>query len=96
MMRNREKLKSIFTEALSSVLPGNLVRETLKVEGGDLKIEGKSYRLSDYRNIHVFGSGKASIETARAVKAVLGDRVTDGIVVSNYDGKEYPGGRNPH
>jgi glycerate 2-kinase len=86
MMRNREKLKSIFTEALSSVLPGNLVRETLKVEGGDLKIEGKSYRLSDYRNIHVFGSGKASIETARAVKAVLGDRVTDGIVVSNYDG----------
>ncbi|MCL5808905.1 MAG: DUF4147 domain-containing protein [Deltaproteobacteria bacterium] len=83
-MTNREKMKSVFTEALSSVLPGNLVRDTLKYEADVLTIEGKSYRLGDYRGIHVFGSGKASIETARAVKTVLGDRVTDGLVVSNY------------
>lgn len=84
-MTNREKMMSIFTDALSSVLPGNLVRDTLKYEAGVLTIEERSYRLGDYRGVHVFGSGKASIETARAVKAVLGDRVTDGLVVSNYD-----------
>ena len=43
-MTNREKMKSVFTEALSSVLPGNLVRDTLKYEAGVLTIEGKSYR----------------------------------------------------
>jgi len=83
-MTNREKMKSVFTDALNSVLPGNLVRDTLKYEAGLLTIEGKSYRLADYRGVHVFGSGKASIETARAMKSVLGDRVTGGLVVSNY------------
>ena len=83
-MTNREKMMSVFMDALSSVLPGNLVRDTLKYEAGVLTIEGKSYRLGDYRGVHVFGSGKASIETARAVKSVLGDRGTDGLVVSNY------------
>jgi glycerate 2-kinase len=84
-MTNREKMMAVFKDALSSVLPGNLVRETLRCEAGVLTIEGESYRLSDYRGIHVFGSGKASVETARAVRAVLGDRVTDGLVVSNYE-----------
>ena len=55
------------------MLPGNLVRETLKYDNGVLAIEGKTYNLGDYREVHLFGSGKASVETARAVKAVLGD-----------------------
>ena len=83
-MTNREKMMTVFRDALSSVLPGNLVRETLKYDGAVLMIEGKSYRLGDYREVHLFGSGKASVETARAVKAVLEDRLTDGFVVSNY------------
>ncbi len=83
-MANREKMMSVFQDALSSVLPENLVRDTLRYEAGVLMIEGKSYRLCDYRGVHLFGSGKASVEMARAVKAVLADRVTDGLVVSNY------------
>ena len=83
-MTNREKLMTVFQEALSSVLPGNLVREILKYEAGVLSIEGKAYRLDGCRGVHLFGSGKASVETARAVKAVLGERVTGGLVVSNY------------
>jgi hydroxypyruvate reductase/glycerate 2-kinase len=75
---------SVFKDALDSGLPGNLVRDTLKCEGGILAIEGKDYRLDDYRGVHVFGSGKAAVETARAVKGLLGDRVKDGLVVSNY------------
>ncbi len=84
-MTNREKMISVFRDALGSALPGNLVQDALKVEAGVLTIEGKSYRLGDYRGVHLFGSGKASVETARAVKAILGDRLTGGLVVSNYD-----------
>jgi hydroxypyruvate reductase/glycerate 2-kinase len=83
-MTNREKMISVFRDALGSALPGNLVQDALRVEAGVLTIEGKSYRLGDYRGVHLFGSGKASVETARAVKAVLGDRLTGGLIVSNY------------
>ena len=83
-MTKREQIMTVFKDALGSVLPGNLVRDTLKYEAGVLTIEGKRYRLDDYRGVHLFGSGKASVETARAVKAILGDRVTGGLVVSNY------------
>lgn len=77
-MTNREKMMAVFREALGSALPGNLIRETLRHEAGLLTIGGEGYRLGDYRGIHLFGSGKASVETARAVKAVLGGRLTDG------------------
>jgi glycerate 2-kinase len=83
-MTNREKILAVFKDALASALPGNLVRDALRVEAGVLSIEGKPYRLADYRGVYVFGSGKASVETARAVKALLGERVTGGLVVSNY------------
>jgi glycerate 2-kinase len=84
-MTNRERIMSVFQEALNSARPGNLVRDTLKCEGDVLMIERESYRLGGYRGVHLYGSGKASVETARAVMAVLGGRVTDGLVVSNYD-----------
>jgi hydroxypyruvate reductase/glycerate 2-kinase len=67
------------------VLPGNLVRDALKYETGVLTIEGKSYCLGDYRGVHIFGSGKAAIETARAVRSVLKGNVADCLVVCNYD-----------
>jgi hypothetical protein len=50
-MTNRGKMMSVFTDALSSVLPGNLVRDTLKYEAGVLTIEGEEYRLGDYRGV---------------------------------------------
>ncbi len=83
-MTHRDRMMSIFRDALDSVLPDNLVREVLKFEAGVLTIEGETYDLKGCRGVYLFGSGKASVETARAVKAVLGGRVTGGLVVSNY------------
>ncbi|MDA8125415.1 MAG: glycerate kinase [Deltaproteobacteria bacterium] len=83
-MTDREKLLTLFKEALAAVLPGNLVREALRYEAGVLSIQGKVYPLARYRNVYLFGSGKAAVETARAVKALLGDRITGGLIVSPY------------
>ena len=83
-MTNREKMLEVFRAALDSARPGNLVRDALRIEADVLTIEGRNYRLGDYREVYLFGSGKASVETARAVKAVLGGRLTGGFVVSNY------------
>jgi glycerate 2-kinase len=84
-MTNREKLLMVFKDALASASPGNLVRDALRCEEGVLYVEGQSYRPADYRGVYVFGSGKAVVETARAVQGLLGSRVTNGLVVSSYE-----------
>ncbi|MDD4997979.1 MAG: DUF4147 domain-containing protein, partial [Syntrophales bacterium] len=83
-MTNRDKMLEVFRAALDSARPGNLVQDALRIEADVLMIEGRNYRLGDYREVYLLGSGKASVETARAVKEVLGGRLTDGFVVSNY------------
>jgi hydroxypyruvate reductase/glycerate 2-kinase len=83
-MTNREKMMAIFNKTLASTLPGNMVREKLSYEPGVLSIEGKSFSLAGGRGIHLFGSGKAAIETARAVKEILGESLQEACIVSNY------------
>ncbi len=84
-MDKREAVLDIFRGALDTVLPVNLIREALRLEGDDLVVEGKRYRLDDYRRIFIFGSGKASLEMAKAAETILGERVSGGLVVGNYE-----------
>jgi hypothetical protein len=42
-MTNREKIMTVFKGALSSILPGNLIRNALRCVGDVLTIEGKKY-----------------------------------------------------
>ena len=83
-MTNREKMMSIFNRTLAATLPANLVRKKLSYKRGVLKIEGKCFALSGDRGIYLLGSGKAAVETARAVKEILGESLQEGYVVSNY------------
>ncbi len=84
MMTSREILTTIVRETIAATLPSNMVREKLKLEQDVLKIEGKSFTLPKNRGVYLFGSGKAAVETARAVKEILGDKLAEGFVVSNY------------
>jgi len=82
-MNMRQKASEIFSEALKAVLPEALIRESLKMEGADLVVAGRRYPRAGGRNFFVFGSGKASVGAAKAVTAILGDRIAGGLVVSN-------------
>jgi hydroxypyruvate reductase/glycerate 2-kinase len=85
-MNSKKKLaKEIFLSSLSSVMPKNFIPNSLTYENGILTIDTKSYDLSSYKNVYIYGSGKASIEMAKATKLILGDRVKKSLVVSNYD-----------
>jgi len=84
IMTNRDILLSIFHKTLAATLPANLVRDKLNYKDGILTIEGRSFSVPEDRGIHLFGSGKAVVETARAVKDILGATLREGYVVSNY------------
>lgn len=83
-MTGREIMTTIVSQTIAATLPSNMVREKLRLVDGALEIEGKRFRLPEGRGIHLFGSGKAAVETARAVKEILGERLAEGFVVSNY------------
>ncbi len=80
----RGKMISILRQTLAATLPANMVREKLDYRDGVLVIEGQSFSVPEERGAHLFGSGKAAVETARAVKELLGDKLREGFIVSNY------------
>jgi len=76
----RECIAAIQEAALAAVAPDAAVRRQLCLEGDVLRIAGRSYPLADYDRIFVVGGGKAGAPMAAAVEAVLGERITAGLV----------------
>ncbi len=77
-------LADIFTAALSAVDPYNDVRRAVKADGDTLLAGDASYDLSGFDRIVVVGAGKATARMARAVEEILGDKITDGVIVVKY------------
>ena len=84
-MNNREMAKSIFMEALEGSLPKNFMKQQCVLDGETLFISQKSYSLCEYKNIYVFGSGKAAYSMAKEIESILGERIYKGLVISPYD-----------
>jgi glycerate 2-kinase len=83
-----QDLKRIFTRAVDSVNPENLIRKHLEITGNRLTVlsEGEDLviDLREYRRIVVLGAGKAAAKMARAVEDILGDRITEGLISVKY------------
>lgn len=86
-MMPRDIAIEIYRDALKAVSPKALIEAALKIQPDGLQVQETVYPLRRGQAIHVFGSGKAAIESARAVEEVLGDRTAGGLVVSSYEGK---------
>lgn len=85
---NRPALEEIFGAALSRVDPQRMIENCLHLEGDVLFIdssgESASYNLSDYSRILVLGTGKAGAKMALGLEAVLGERISGGLVAVKY------------
>jgi hydroxypyruvate reductase len=82
----RGEAVSIFQAGLSRADPLRLMSNCLSLEGNVLSlISGETestWDLARFRRILLIGYGKASARMALGVEALLGDRVTGGIVVT--------------
>lgn len=79
-----EAAKSIFYAGLRAVDPFEAVKRQVRREQGLLKVGEKSYNLNGFRRIFIVGFGKAGVPMARAIEEILGDKITEGIVVVKY------------
>lgn len=104
MIRNRETLcdhgdadarrdaLGVATHALAQAHPDVTVPSVVSRTGADLRIDGTHYDLTDVENVYVVGAGKGSLAVVRALRDVLGDALTDGIVVEKRgQGGDCPG-----
>lgn len=73
-----EHLKTIFSSAVSSVQPSNLVRDSITVSERHLVANGHKHQL--LKPCYVVGFGKAVLGMATELEKLLKDRLAGGIV----------------
>ncbi len=84
-MQNKSIAKSLFTDALEGSLPKNFMHKYCSLEGDILCFEDVKYNLSEYKNLYVFGAGKAAYSMAIELEKIVGDKIYKGLIIAPYD-----------
>lgn len=91
----REIVRRIMAAALDAVDPERAVLNAIRREGDTLYISGRPYDLAEIDRVILVGGGKAGAPMAKAVAAVVGDRlhscvvnVKDGYTLSKQQAAE--------
>lgn len=91
-MKPGKDIKAIYTQAIEAVDPYNAVRSFLTREGNylRLKTDGKDaiINLQSINNVYVVGAGKASARMAKAAEEIIGDSLSQGVIVVKYGYRE--------
>jgi hydroxypyruvate reductase len=84
----REHAGRIIRAALAAVDPAAAVRRHLRAVGGRLIVADangeRDYGLHDYERVLVVGAGKAGAPMVDAAAAILGERLSAGIIIVKY------------
>lgn len=83
----KDHLTRIFSAGLSAADPDAAVRRFLFVEGGEIRVEDRSFTA---QRVFVLAAGKAAGPMASAAVETLGNLVSSGLVVTK-DGNDVPG-----
>jgi hydroxypyruvate reductase len=78
---DREVLSGIFDAALAAADPYQAVLNAVRVDGDSLLAGGARYNLASFERIVVVGAGKATARMAQAAEALLGIRISAGLIV---------------
>ncbi len=87
-----EEVRAIYEAALASVSPARLIGSSVSLEGDLLKVQNETFDLYAYKRIFLIAFGKAAAGMAETLAAILGVRLTEGIVVVPRTEAAGPGG----
>src|SRR3989338_10322995 len=77
----RRDALSILEAGYQAVLTERVVREQVEMKGNDICIKENAICLSDFDRIFFVGIGKCAVDAALVFEDILGDHITDGIVL---------------
>lgn len=85
LVRMRCDIDTIFRAGLGAVEPKAAIKRCCRLHGELLEVGGKTYNLQSFQRIVVLGAGKAGASMAAAMEELLGERISEGLVVVKYD-----------
>lgn len=85
LVKLRKHARQIFEAGLQAVDPLQAIVRHVILNDNVLRINKQQFNLNDYDRILVVGAGKACAPMAKAVEDLLGDRISDGIIVTKDD-----------
>lgn len=81
----RDALK-ILEAGYEAVLTEVVMREEIRVDGDTICIKDMDLCLSDFERVFFVGIGKCAVDASLAIERILGERITDGIVLDVKEG----------
>lgn len=77
----RRDALAIAEAAYNAIDTERVIRSQISLDGTLLSVGGKTYNLSAYDRIRVFGIGKASCKATGVIDALLEGHITDGLAI---------------
>lgn len=81
---DRETALDCVEAAIEAGAPEAATRSAVDLNGRTLTVEASTYDLGAYDDVVVVGAGKAAGGVARELESILGDAITDGVVVTKH------------
>jgi len=78
----RQSAREIWEAALYAANPATCIHNTIRVSDSVITIGGKEFSVDG--KLIVIGAGKATSRMAQVIEETLGDKITDGIIVTKY------------
>ena len=76
-----QRIGEIIQESLSAVDPYSCIKNALHLEDGNLYVDHHRFPLDSYDRVVLLSIGKAANAMGKAVYGILGERLSDGILV---------------
>lgn len=83
----REVVLEVAEAGLRAASPGDAVERLVRYDGRLLQAGGRGFDLTAARSVVVLGAGKASVAIAAAIEGMLGDAITQGLIVTRDGGR---------
>ncbi len=80
----RKVLLEIIEAAIAKADPYRATKELVQIQDDQLMVGDLKFDLKPQPRIYIIGTGKATFPIARALEDILGDRITDGLVICKY------------
>jgi glycerate 2-kinase len=78
-----DRINQLITAALAAVNPFNAIQNHLRLDGDQLVIGARTIDLTN-KDLRCVAVGKGSVPMARSIHTLLGDRISQGLVVTKY------------
>ncbi len=89
-LRSESKIRKDALEIIEvgyeTIKTETVLGKKISMQGDDIFIDNNTYAFSDYENIYFIGIGKCAFEGAKVIEGIMGEKITDGVVLDVYAG----------